>query len=642
MSEGDVHGASRPSRRLVLASLAAWIVLALALPLGALTLNAVKFAGFPLGFWTTAVFVLLALAALAMVFANRAGGERGAEGIVPSMRFSAEVIGSAGVIGAIGAIAALGYDGLVFPLGMAGGMALIALIIAPRFSLYPVGTIAGFFSARYGGVWPRRLALAITGIASVSLLAADLRGGALAVQGLVDAGYSTAVAVTAVALVLVWLVRSLVRLPAGRGAVFVTVLASILITLFALTVYQGRLPLPLFVYGYGLEDLAILEQKLIVNRLADVRSLKPMSAPFLQFSMMNFAGLVLALALGIAALPYAIGRHVSRATAQPGAAAFRAALATVWTVWFLLTLAAFAVLARFAVADLIGRGIETAALPPTLVDASGRGWVSVCGVSSFSAADIAAACAKTSGNRGFLRLQDVAFSSDGFVVGAPWITGLPLLAYMPLLLAAVLAALVTGHAIMSGFLAADAEARRAGSVDATALELRSVVLGIMLLLAALVLAMVSGQEIPALFSEGLAIIASGLFPALILGLFWRRMTRQGAVAAMIAGVSVTGLYIAGARYFPVAMFEWTGALSDAAPGAIRRFASLKAALSSATTEETRAIASAALSKHAGAIANWWGLRPAAAVLLGVPIGFACGAIGSLWRRPFRGAVGTNN
>ena len=161
----------------------AWLVLAFGLPLAALTLNAVKFAGFPLGFWTTAVFVLIALATLAMVFAARAGGDAAAKASRRRCGLAGEAIGSAGVIGSVGAIAALGYDGLAFPLGLAAGLALLAMIVAPRFSLYPVQTIAGFFSARYGGVWPRRLALAITGVASVALLAADLRGGALAVQG---------------------------------------------------------------------------------------------------------------------------------------------------------------------------------------------------------------------------------------------------------------------------------------------------------------------------------------------------------------------------------------------------------------------------------------------------------------------------
>ena len=402
MTDGDVQGACRPSRRLVLASLAAWAVLVLALPLSALTLNVVKVAGFPFGFWITAVLSLIALAALAMIFAIRAGGDRGGEGVVPSLRFAGEAIGCLGVIGCAAAIAALGYDGLAFPLGISAGLALMTVCIAPRFALYPAHTIGGFFKARYGGLWPRRLALAITGVASVGLLAADLRGGALAFQGAFSADYATAVAVTTVTLAAIWLLRSLWSGVSGRGTAFGLVLAMMFVPIFALTVQQGRLPMPLFVYGYGLEDLASLEQNLIIKKLADVRSLKPMASPFLQLSKLNFAAITLALALGIAALPYLLGRHVSQGVVAPGAAAKRVALTTVWVTWFLLALAAFAVFERIGVERVIANGIEIAAVPQSLLAASGRGWLTICGAASSSGTDIAAACAKASGNRGFL------------------------------------------------------------------------------------------------------------------------------------------------------------------------------------------------------------------------------------------------
>ena len=205
-------------------------------------------------------------------------------------------------------------------------------------------------------------------------------------------------------------------------------------------------------------------------------------------------------------------------------------------------------------------------------------------------------------------------------------------AFLPLWIAAALAALVTGHAIVAGFLAADAEARRAGSVDAAALDVRSVIQAVLLLLAALIVAMIGTAEIPELVSEALALIASGLFPPLILGLFWRRMTAAGAVASMIVGFAVTGLYIAGTRYFPAAMYDWTGALSDAAPGAVRKFADLKAAVAAATSDDVRAAAQAALTHHAGGLANWWGLKPAAGALMGIPAGFLAGAAASMLSR----------
>jgi cation/acetate symporter len=628
MTDSGLQGACRPSRRLLLSSLILWGVLAFVLPLAALTLNAFKIAGFPLGFLTTAVLVLVLLAAVGTLFALRAGGDDRGEGVAPSLRLAGEAIGSAGVVGAVGIIAAFGYDGLVFPLGVAAGFTLLTIAVAPRFALYPVRGVSGFIAVRYGGRWPRRVALVILFLSSIVLLAADLRGGALAVQGILATDYATGLAMTAVALGVIWLIRSVFEIPRGRGEIFAILLILVFIPVFALPAYEGRLPLPLFAFGYGMQDLATLEQKMIIGKLANFQALRPMAAPFLRLSMTNFAGFVLALSLGVAALPHLIGRHLSRAHVVPGAVAKRAALGTVWVVWFLLALAAFAVFERLGVAEVLAKGIETAAIPGSLLEASGRGWVSLCGVHSASAADVAAACAKMPGSRGFLRLQDVGFSSDGFALAAPGISGLPVYFFWPLWVAAGLAALVTGHAIVAGLLVADREGRRTGLGDPEALDVRSIALAVAVLFLSLMAALVSGLEIPQLFSDGLALVASGLFPVLVLGLFWRRMSGQGAVAAMLTGLTISGAYILGSRSFPVQMFEWVGHWSEAAPGASARFANLKAAYEAATTADQSA-AWAQLWQHAAGIANVWGLKPAAVVLFAVPAAVVAGVAFSM-------------
>ena len=626
MPNSEVQGASRPSRRLTLTALALWAVAALVLPLSALTLNAVRVAGLPLGYWYASQGALIALATLALIFAARAGGDRSGERWGPSLSFAGEAIGAAGLIGFAGAIATIGFDGLVYPLGLAAGLALLTILVAPRFALYPVRSIGGFFNARYGSVWPWRLAVAITAVASVLLLAADLRGGALAVQGLAGSDYASAVAAVTVALTLVWLGRSFVPLRQPSGFAFGVLLISSLFALVAFALHQGRLPLPHAGIGSVLGDLTALDQKLIGNKLADWKSLRPMASPFLQVSVLNFAGILMALALGAAALPHLLGRHVSQAAVAAGDAPRRAASATLFAVLFLLGVAIYASLARFGIETTIASGIETAALPVSLLDASGRGWVELCGLKSAIASDVAAACAKASGHRGFLRLQDLSFSNDTFAIAAPSIAGLPAFVSFILFAGTVFAALITGHAILAGLLTAESEARVSGAVGPQPLSAPSIVLAIVVLFLALSLAMIGKLEIPELIADGLAIIASGLFPALVLGLYWRRMTASAAVTAMLTGFVLAAVYIAGVRLFPVLLFDWTGALSNAAPAAARKFADLEAAVAIATSGELKAAASAALQTHAGPLANWWGLKPAAIVLIAAPVGFAAAVL----------------
>ena len=228
-----------------------------------------------------------------------------------------------------------------------------------------------------------------------------------------------------------------------------------------------------------------------------------------------------------------------------------------------------------------------------------------------------------------MRLQDISGTSDGFVFAAPWLSGVPNAAVKALWAGALVAALAMGHAILAAFLAADGETRTSGSVAAPSLDVRSVGLAIGLLLAALFIAMLGSLQMPELAAEGLALIASGLFPALVLGLYWRRMTAAGAIVAMLTGFAVCALYIAGVQLFPVQMFDWTGGQSNAAPGAVRKFADLKAAVAAATHGDMRASAKAALSDHATSIANWWGLLPPAGVLFALPIACVAGVVTAL-------------
>lgn len=632
MNAGDVTGASRPGRMLTLLSLLAWALVTFALPLLALTLNALQFAGFPLGFWFTAQGAMVGLVGLGWLFVWRARGQHGREGIIGPAVFAGEVIGSAGFIAYAGLIALIGYDALAYPLGVAAGLALMTILIAPRFVLYPVATAAGYFTARFGGVWPRRIMLAILLIATLLLLAADIRGAGLAIGALTGLDLARSFALAAAVLSIIWLGLALAGSWRRWGAVFAVLLAVLSAVLIAIALHQSRLPLPYWSYGFALKDVADAEISLITRKLADVRAIKPMTSAFLQFSMWNFAGIVLAVALGLAVLPQLVGRHVSQAHVAPGEAARRVALTLTLIAIFLCGLAPFAAFARFGIADLVQQGIQVSQLPSSVTEASGAGWLSVCGLQSGANSEIAAACAKLSGHKGLLRLQDMVFDNDAYVFAASRIAGLPYVLWLALAAGAVLAALIAGHAMLSGFLAADAEARRTGPVALRRLDTRSVAVGMLILFGAVLVASSSPSGIAALAGDGFALVASSLFPATVLGLYWRRFGAAGAVVAMIAGFGVSAAYIFGVRLLPVTFFEWTGHLSTASPSAVSKFAQLKAALAAAADADARLKAEAALFDHASGIANWWGLKPAASVLFALPVAMLTSAAVTFFTR----------
>ena len=59
-----------------------------------------------------------------------------------------------------------------------------------------------------------------------------------------------------------------------------------------------------------------------------------------------------------------------------------------------------------------------------------------------------------------------------------------------------------------------------------------------------------------------SLAAAGLFPALVLGIWWKRANSAGAVAGIIAGFGLTLFYLVVTRYFPQAGVDYFGMYSN--------------------------------------------------------------------------------
>jgi cation/acetate symporter len=119
-----------------------------------------------------------------------------------------------------------------------------------------------------------------------------------------------------------------------------------------------------------------------------------------------------------------------------------------------------------------------------------------------------------------------------------------------------------------------------------------------------------------------SLAAAGIFPALVMGIWWKRATAAGAVTGMILGFGICLYYLVGTRYFAVSFYETWGWLSTASPAAVAKFAQLKAAYVAAGADAAKqAVAWGALDKHAQSIASWWGVRNISCALFGLPVGF---------------------
>ena len=122
-------------------------------------------------------------------------------------------------------------------------------------------------------------------------------------------------------------------------------------------------------------------------------------------------------------------------------------------------------------------------------------------------------------------------------------------------------------------------------------------------------------------SWSFSLAAAGIFPALVMGIWWKRANWAGCVAGMILGFGVCFYYLWWSRYFAVSFYEMWSFLSGGSPAAVKRYADLKQAWMAAAPGPAKDLAYIALDAHAQTIANWWGVRNLSAGLFGLPVGF---------------------
>jgi Na+(H+)/acetate symporter ActP len=131
--------------------------------------------------------------------------------------------------------------------------------------------------------------------------------------------------------------------------------------------------------------------------------------------------------------------------------------------------------------------------------------------------------------------------------------------------------------------------------------------------------------------------SAGLLPALVLTIWCRRANPWGLVAATVTSLALAAYYLVGTSLYSVTFYETWASLSSAGPEAFLEFEEARD-LWLATQGDDRAAAYADLAARttgslwSPGIANWFGVAPAAAPALSVPLGLLVGLIVS-WATP---------
>ena len=444
---------------------------------------------------------------------------QGVSAIANGAATAADWMSAASFISMAGLISTLGYDGSVYLLGWTGGYVLLALLLAPYLRKFGQYTVPDFVGTRYYSSGARLVAAIAAIFVSFTYVAGQMRGVGVAFSRFlnleIEMGVMIGMGIVAFFAVL-----------GGMKGITYTQVAQYCVLIFAYTVPAIAIALKLT--GNPVPQLAMLELVEKLDLLQQDLGLTAYSNPFEHFSMLNVFCVALCLMLGTAGLPHVIVRFYTVKSVRA------ARWSAFWALLFIAILYTTApAVAMFAKYDILTQFAQYGA------DIVNVPWVqSWAGIDLIKLPEAGPATAE----------QLLAgIDRDIIVLATPEIASLPPFVVGLVAAGGLAAALSTASGLLLVISSSLAHDIYGSILRPQASDRQKLVVGRAMIFLAVILAGILGiyplgfvAEVVA-FAFGLA--AASFFPVIVLGIFWKRVNKQGAIAGMSLGLAFTFIMI---------------------------------------------------------------------------------------------------
>jgi cation/acetate symporter len=547
------------------------------------------------------------------------------------MATGADWMSGASFVGMAGTLYLLGYNGLAFVLGWTGGYVLVAILVAPYLRKFGAYTVPDFLSARYGGNLARFIGVVVLFSCSFTYVVAQIYATGIISARFLGLDFNVAVYVGLAGILVCSMLGGMRAVTWTQVAQYIVLIIAYLIPAIWMSTIKTGVPIPQLMQGQALQGIIALEQAqgIAVSHVT----------PFVTggYNALNYFLLILCLMVGTASLPHILMRYFTTPSVREARVSVAWSLLFIFILYF--TAPAYAAFAKWTMLDLVASGLT----PENIAEKAGwmfrwaaadNALVQICGKAAVDAAAVAAACAEK-GVTGALAFKDISLNADMIVLATPEMAGMPYVISGLVAAGGLAAALSTADGLLLAIANALSHDIYYKMIDQNAPTSRRLIVSrVLLILVAIAAAYVASTkpaDILAMVSWAFSLAAAGLFPALVLGVWWKRTNSAGAIAGMIAGFGVCLYYLLGTRYGAVGFYEMWSGLSTASAEAVAKFAELKAAYAAAAPD-AQAAAWVALDKHAQTIANWWGVKNLSAAAFGLPVGFVVMVLVSMFTK----------
>jgi cation/acetate symporter len=454
---------------------------------------------------------------------------RGVSAVANGMATAADWMSAASFISMAGLIAFMGADGSVYLMGWTGGYVLLALLIAPFLRRFGWYTVPDFVAARYYSNTARIVAVIAAIFISFTYVAGQMRGVGVVFSRFLGVSVEAGVLIGMVIVAVYAIWGGMKGITYTQVAQYCVLIVAYLVPAIAIALVLTGIPIPQLAIGNVLPRLDGLSTEL---------GLDAYSTAFTSLSRINVFAITMALMVGTAGLPHVIVRFYTVKNVR--AARWSAGWALLFIALLYTTAPAVAIFARYYMLDtLANQPVETVQAIDWV-----RNWIETGLITLRDAnGDGIMQAAELFGGAGLTASID----RDIVVLALPEMANL-----MPFVIALVAAgglaaALSTASGLLLVISSAVAHDVYGQILRPEAQDHERLMVARLAIAAAVLVAAWFGMNPPGFVAEVVAfafgLAAASFFPILVLGIFWRRATSQGAVAGMIAGLLFTATFI---------------------------------------------------------------------------------------------------
>ncbi|MBN9655113.1 cation acetate symporter [Halobacillus sp. GSS1] len=449
---------------------------------------------------------------------------RGVPPVYNGMAIGADWMSAASFIGLAGTVMILGYDGLAYIMGWTGGYLLLTFLLAPQLRKYGRYTVPEFIGDRYRSNTARLIAAVATIIISFTYSVGQLSGSGVVIGRLfeVDTVIGTLIGVVLIAFYSA--MGGMKGITWTQVAQYLVLIIAYLIPVIFMSLQLTQNPVPWISYGDVISEMRTIDQELGISEYI---------IPFTEGSKWQFIALMFTLTAGTAGLPHVIVRFYTVATMK--AARWSGAWALLFIGLLYLSAPAYAAFSRFILMTEVA-GSQLNNLP-----AWTQAWVDT---GRLSLAD--------NNSDGVLQWSELVISNDIVVMATPEIANLGIFVIGLMAAGAMAAALSTAGGLMIAISAALSHDIYFRSINPNASEKKRLAVGrwsiVLATVAAGLIALNPPGAITQIVAWAFALASGSFFPALLLGVWWKRANGPGVIAGLLVGLSVTLGYIFAAKY----------------------------------------------------------------------------------------------